>query len=230
MATDIGVKKNDYVLKDSLSQFTEEKGSFYSFKVGSSKYYTNNREGELFTYLQYAHIRFRIDIEQETYERTVYSFWDFIGQIGGIYEIFDVLSTVIVSMYTNKMFLVSVLNAKNHSLVTQNKADPIYRKLKRQRNYNRLMEEEKLNQGENNNEQSDNERQQDYANRNSIMVKFTILDAIISSCKCKSKSSNKVKNLGQDQNDKNSQAPFNFDFECSKLNDDLDIITLASMK
>ena len=127
------------------------------------------------------------------------------------------------------MFLVRVVNTRNSTLASQNNADPIYQKLKSQRKHKRFTKEKKLNHGENN-EQPDNEGFNHQANHKSVFVKFELLDAVISSCKCRSKASNKVRNYDEDHNDSSSQTSVNFELECTKINDDLDIITLESMK
>ena len=147
-----------------------------------------------------------------------------------MHPICEVFSTILVGVSNSKMFLVSILNEKNYSLVNQNKADPIYQKLKRRRNHSRLREEQKLNHNENSNEPLDSERLNYQASCNLVTTKFSILDAIISSCNCKSNKSIKVKNHDQDQNDLSPHTPIDFSIECAKLNEDLDIITLASMK
>ena len=108
------------------------------------------------------------------------------------------------------MFLVKVVNTRNSTLASQNKVDPIYQKLKRQRKHKRLTEEEKLSHGENN-EPPDNEGFNYQANHKSVFAKFELLDAVISSCKCRSKASFKVRNYGEDHNDSFSQTSANFD-------------------
>ena len=62
MTLNIGVKQNDYILKDSLLQFTE-KGNFYSFQEGLYKIFANNRDvGLPLPVDQYAKVTFEIVI------------------------------------------------------------------------------------------------------------------------------------------------------------------------
>ena len=101
----IGVKNNDYVLKDTLTQFTQEEGRFLSFSHIDSQFI--NEYGR-----QFGFIILEIDNESEIYERSVYSLWEYIGQIGGIYEIIEVFTAFIVTTYNGKMFMLSLVNDK----------------------------------------------------------------------------------------------------------------------
>ena len=87
-------------------------------------------------------LRFGIDIEHETYERSVSSFWEFIGLIGGIYEIVDVFFALFVSTYNNRMFLLEVINKKIKVLTHQIKDDSE----RLSKNRNRLLVEEEKKQ------------------------------------------------------------------------------------
>ena len=112
---DISVKKNKYILQDSLFQFWNKVGSFYSFKEGKHSFYDEVNYG-----YHLSDIKFTINSEYEIFERTVFSFWEFIGQIGGIYEILDLLFMFIVIPYNNKMFLLSLANQKIKILTDKN--------------------------------------------------------------------------------------------------------------
>ena len=81
-----------------------------------------------------------------------------------------------------------LLIGNNNALNTQNINDPIHQKLQRQK---KLLEEEKLCQNENNKEQIEDELQIHNSKclSHELFDKFTILDAIKSSCRCKSSSS-----------------------------------------
>ena len=79
-------------------------------------------------YSTYIALRFGIDIEHETYERSVSSFWEFIGLIGGIYEILDVSFAVFVCSYNSRMFTLNFIDKKIKVLNKQTHDD--FEKLK----------------------------------------------------------------------------------------------------
>ena len=76
------------------------------------------------------------------YERSVYSFWEFIGLIGGIYEIVDVFFALFVTTYNNRIFLLDVINKKIKVLASSNQND--YEKLSLSMNRSLREEEKKL--------------------------------------------------------------------------------------
>ena len=109
-------KRNDYVLKDSMTQFTQDEGTFYSFQDFKSQLHKGHG-------IIYFTLELDIDSEHETYERSVYSFWEFIGLIGGIYEIMDVLVSIFIGSYNNRIFLLSVINKKIAALASQTQTE-----------------------------------------------------------------------------------------------------------
>ena len=166
---ELNAKKNDYELKDSLTQFTQQEGTFYSFQDNKKTMYQAN-------FVRYMSLRFGIDSEHETYERTVYSFWEFIGLIGGIYEIVDVFFALFVSTYNNKMFLLEVINKKIKVITNQAKDDCE----KLTRNRNRLLMEE--NNQQDMRPSSDNQERSQLRNRKPYLKEsvkeFTITDSL----------------------------------------------------
>ena len=127
-------------------------------------------------FVRYMGFRFGIDSEHETYERTVYSFWEFIGLIGGIYEIVDVFFALFVSTYNNKMFLIEVINKKIKVITNQAKDDSE----KLTRNRNRLLMEE--NNQQDMRPSSDNQERSQLRNRKPYLKEsvkeFTITDSL----------------------------------------------------
>ena len=135
----------------------------------------------------YISLRFGIDIEHETYERSVYSFWEFIGLIGGIYEIIDVFFALFVSTYNNRMFLLEVINKKIKVLTHQTNDDSERLSLNR----NRLMMEEENKQQVRH--PISNVERTELRKRTSFVKEpvkeFTVTDSLIDYICCCSKSS-----------------------------------------
>ena len=67
----------------------------------------------------YFSLRFDIDSVIETYERSVFSFWEFIALIGGIYVILNISFALFVGTYNSRMFILSVINKKIKVLTQQ---------------------------------------------------------------------------------------------------------------
>ena len=93
------------ILNDAFFQIgqTEQK-EFYS--VGGSRYDILDDS----TNITYAFIRVRMDTREDTYERTVFSVFDFTGLIGGVFEIFEVAGNIIVGYFATKLFMFSMLS------------------------------------------------------------------------------------------------------------------------
>ena len=93
------------ILNDAFFQIgqTEQK-EFYS--VGGSRYDILDDS----TNITYAFIRVRMDTREDTYERTVFSVFDFTGLIGGVFEIFEVTGNIIVGYFATKLFMFSMLS------------------------------------------------------------------------------------------------------------------------
>ena len=59
----------------------------------------------------------------------LYTLWDMIGVIGGIYEVMKVLSGMLVNIFTEKMMSIDLLNSyyqkggNNHSDNSENKSN-----------------------------------------------------------------------------------------------------------
>ena len=98
------VRKNLYVLYDSIFGFSESKsGVFYSFEK------TNIISTESQKY-KFARIDFKLDYQTDHYQRNVKNIIDSFGILGGNYEILRILFGLILGVYTNKMFSYEVAN------------------------------------------------------------------------------------------------------------------------
>ena len=56
---------------------------------------------------------FAVDDEIEYYERSIYSIWDLFGQIGGVYEILEIVTMMFVNYFNDKLLLLSHVNNMN---------------------------------------------------------------------------------------------------------------------
>ena len=85
--------------------------------------------------------------EIEIYERTVFSFLDLTGQIGGIYELLEVIAAFFVGYYNNKIFnfelVKSINNFKYQELVR--KHSQVYDQNENSKHNEDLNQEEILN-------------------------------------------------------------------------------------
>jgi hypothetical protein len=85
--TDIFIKKNSVSLIDDVIQlFTEKNSNFY--QVTQSK---ESLELEDTTDGKIVDVFFRLDDNYDNYEREVFSFWSFLGQVGGLYESLNII-------------------------------------------------------------------------------------------------------------------------------------------
>ena len=78
--TDIYIRKDEANLQDDVIQlFTTRSLDFYSIvKSKESFELEDSTSGEI------VDVFFRYDEDYDVYERRIYSFWDFLGQIGGL--------------------------------------------------------------------------------------------------------------------------------------------------
>lgn len=60
--------------------------------------------------LFYARFTLRMESREDTYERTVFSVFDFTGLIGGVFEIFEVIGGIIVGYFARKIILFSMIS------------------------------------------------------------------------------------------------------------------------
>lgn len=94
---DIYSRSNQYTLNDDYFSMGSKYGEFLSFSNSKINSRTNMFNNEITA----ATFNFLIDDQIDQYERSFYSVWDLIGQLGGIYEIFY-LFTFFFANYYNK--------------------------------------------------------------------------------------------------------------------------------
>ena len=98
--SEVYLRNNHVILADDFFQVGQtERKQFYS--VANSKLdFTNDPTGDI-----YANIILRMEAREDTYERTVFSVFDFTGLIGGVFEILEVTGSILVGFFANKLFM-----------------------------------------------------------------------------------------------------------------------------
>jgi hypothetical protein len=104
------VRKNKAELEDSFLQLgMKDKKEFVSISTTNVDVY-HRRTNVMTT----ATVRFVVDPKQETYERVIFSILDLTGQVGGLYEVFEVVGAFIIGYFTEKLFYYSMFKKIYH--------------------------------------------------------------------------------------------------------------------
>ena len=101
------------MLRDNPFWFTEDNGEFYSFDRFQNDLSFQNHTS-YFSNPQFLISEISISEEIEIYERTVFSLLDLTGQIGGIYELLEVIAAFFVGYYNTKIFNFELVNSINN--------------------------------------------------------------------------------------------------------------------
>ena len=97
------LRKSEYFVNDDLIQYKSHKtGSYYSIE----KQKTDIAEMTDDTILT---IRIVQDSIIDQFERSVLTFFEMTGQLGGLYEVFSVVASFIISKAVQKMFTLSII-------------------------------------------------------------------------------------------------------------------------
>ena len=87
------LENNQYSYSNSLIMGTTTSSKFYSFS-DERRYFGNVQTDEVLD------IYFYMDYRQDSYEMSIYSFWDMIGIIGGVYEVTKVMLGLFFNFYS----------------------------------------------------------------------------------------------------------------------------------
>ena len=99
------IKQNEYELKDSFYfNLNSNSGTFYS--VGNRQQNVENKD---FNEDRYLTIFFRMSQNYEVYERTTYTLFEVLGEVGGVFEILSIVGSVIVLSLSTQLFNNSLL-------------------------------------------------------------------------------------------------------------------------
>ena len=103
--TDIYIRKDEANLQDDVIQlFTTRSLDFYSIvKSKESFELEDSTSGEI------VDVFFRYDEDYDVYERRIYSFWDFLGQIGGLEQSLLIIGSFIWFLFTEKLYIASII-------------------------------------------------------------------------------------------------------------------------
>ena len=104
--TNIFIKKNQATLNDDIIQmFSDKNIDFFQIQnYDESLEYENTTEGTMVSFF------FRLDSNYDSYQRQVYSFWDFLGQVGGLNESLVIIGSVLTVLFTERLFYASVIS------------------------------------------------------------------------------------------------------------------------
>ena len=103
---EILIRKNFVTLNDEFFQMGQtENKDFYSAENTKTDFDLDP------TNIVYARMSIRMEAREDTYERTVFSIFDYTGLIGGVFEIFEVFGTLVVGYFTKKWFMFWVLSS-----------------------------------------------------------------------------------------------------------------------
>ena len=98
------VHLNTYdVYSDLINPDLNKSGEFLSFSnIATDQLFSE--DAVLLEYLMY------ISPVKYHYESSIYSISDFLGQLGGTFEIFEIIGRVLIGYYVNKLFYYSAVN------------------------------------------------------------------------------------------------------------------------
>ena len=100
----LSIMQNSYAIYSSIFNTDySQTGHFYSI----------DEQGQDFSNFQdnaYLKVCLQMCTKHVFYEANIYTIFDFTGQLGGMFEIFEVLGKLIIGYYTNKMFYHYAIN------------------------------------------------------------------------------------------------------------------------
>jgi hypothetical protein len=103
--TDIFVKRNSAELSDDFIQLGQNKEIEF-YQIENYREQTELEGSDL----QFASVYISYDPYHDEYNRKVYSVGDLLGQVGGIYEFMLVSGMLLVSIFSERLFVSAILN------------------------------------------------------------------------------------------------------------------------
>ena len=120
---------------------------FYSFS-DEKRYFSNAIDDQIL------YLYFYMDYRQDSYEMSIYTFWDMIGIIGGVYEVTKVVLGLFMNIYSSKLMKIDLLNSYIQHTKRESEAeeeqDPENRRLSRSKNRKRTKNRSKSPQNSDN--------------------------------------------------------------------------------
>lgn len=109
------LRKTDVEMTDSLLQLGQSESTFfYSVEKTANDFNLEGPDNRLFT------LYISQDATVDHYQRRVYSVFDLTGQLGGLYEVFEILGAFIVGGLAKKVFMYSLFNKLYYTEHNQN--------------------------------------------------------------------------------------------------------------
>ena len=99
------LRNNHVVLSDSFFQVGQTRKQFYSIETDRLDFTARD-----YSFYPYASIIIRMEAREDTYERTVFTFFDFTGLVGGVFEILEVIGSIVVGFFANRLFMFWMLS------------------------------------------------------------------------------------------------------------------------
>ena len=103
------MRENSAELRDSLLDLgSANEETFYSVQKSSYDFTTEPDDGTL------VDLVLSMDANYDQYERSVFTVFDFTGQIGGLYEVFEAIGRIFIGFLSGKIFLLSIISSLYH--------------------------------------------------------------------------------------------------------------------
>ena len=100
----LNVRNNHVKLADGFLQIGSTQDlQFYNVDTSENDFIFSNSNSYVSVYLN-------MEAREDTYERTVFSFFDLTGLVGGVFEILELAGGLFVSFFAHKLFMFSMLN------------------------------------------------------------------------------------------------------------------------
>ena len=126
---------------------TTTDSKFYSFS-DEKRYFENILDNEIIN------IFFHMDYRQDSYEMTIYTFWDMIGIIGGVYEATKVILGIFMNFYSSKLMKIDLINSYKRFSMQENQLeqedDPENRSSRQNRNKKHIRNKSESSQNHDN--------------------------------------------------------------------------------
>ena len=102
----LNLVQNKYTLNNNFLSLNSEEGTFWQFLQPQKDYFSNSDLIETFP----ISVSFLGQVTLREYEVNYYSFWEFIGQLGGFYEILELLGMFFIGFYNQNLLNTDLLN------------------------------------------------------------------------------------------------------------------------
>ena len=102
----LNLVQNKYTLNNDFLSLNSEEGTFWQFLQPQKDYFSNSNLNNT----PPISVSFLGQVTLREYEVNYYSFWEFIGQLGGFYEILELLGMFFIGFYNQNLLNTDLLN------------------------------------------------------------------------------------------------------------------------